>query len=105
LDRKVGRLCYHYSEGGFEVYLRKVVEKLDLPDFLVDEANLIEKYTAEKIIVAIFLECMCSAVVESLIVLDRWISVREKSEVGYVGLHRVFDLDISSTGWALVASR
>ena len=105
LKPTVGKLRDHVYLSGFKEYVRNVVQKLKLPDTLIDEADMIGEYNDQKIISAVCLRGMCAGVVESLIILDRWIAIKEQLRDGYVGLHRIFDATISPRGWAIVAAR
>jgi hypothetical protein len=105
LGTTVGRMRNHHYESGFQHYLDAVISKLELPKSLLDEAGIVDDYDERKLIGPLFLRAMCGAPVESLIMLDRWIAVREKLEHGYAGLHRLYDPKISPRGWALVAAR
>lgn len=105
IDMKVGKLRDHIYQKGFKEYLRAVVEKLKLDERLIEEADMINMYDDQKVITAVCLRGMCSAVVESLILLDRWMAVKEQLRDGYVGLHNIFDSEISPRGWAIVATR
>lgn len=105
LTPMVGKLRDHVYLNGFKEYVRIVVHKLKLPETLIDEVDTIDEYNDQKIISAVCLRGMCSGVVESLIILDRWIAIKEQLMDGHVGLHRIFDATISPRGWALVASR
>lgn len=82
-----------------------MVQKLDLPESLINEANIIDNYSEQMVVSAVCLRGMCAGVVESLILLDRWMAVKEALVGGYVGLHRIFDADVSPRGWAIVAAR
>ena len=90
---------------GFKEYVRTVVQKLNLPETLIEEADMIAEDNDQKVISAVCLRGICAGVVESLIILDRWIAVKEQLTHGYVGLHRIFDGTISPRGWAIVAAR
>ena len=105
VDPVVGRLRHHVYEKGFREYVCTVVERLDLPERFIEEANIIKNYSDQKVVAAVCLSRMCAAVVKSLIVLDRWLFLWENLSNGYVGLHRIFDEGISSQGWAIVAAR
>jgi hypothetical protein len=105
LNPTVGKLPDSFYQKGFEHYLRGVVQRSQLPSILIDEANIIEGYNDNKVMTAVCMRSMCAAVIESLIVLDRWMRVRETLCDGYIGLHRIFDTQISPRGWAIVAAR
>jgi len=105
LNPKIGKKREHFYENGFKEYVRALVRKLQLPTILVDEAHIIQEYSDREVMVGLCLRAMCGAVVESLIVLDRWMAVREDTDIGYIGLHRIFDSQISPRGWALVGTR
>ena len=93
----------------FKGYVWTVVEKLglseELREKLIEEANIIDLYDTGDVLSSIVLRGMCASIIESLILLDRYMAVRESLEGGYVGLHRLFDPEISPRGWAIVASR
>jgi hypothetical protein len=101
----VGRIPRRVYLQGFGHYVRKVVERLQLPSSLIDEADLISNYEDQKVLAAISMRAMCSAVIETLILLDRWLAIRETMEDGYVGLHRIFSAEASPRCWAVVAAR
>jgi hypothetical protein len=90
---------------GFAHYVRKVVEKLQLPSVLIDEAEQIADYDEQKVLAAICIRAMCASVIETLILLDRWLVIQENLKDGYVGLHRIFNRETSPRCWAVVASR
>jgi hypothetical protein len=81
------------------------VQRSQLPSILINEANIIENYDDSKVMTAVCMRSMCAAVIETLIVLDRWMAVRETLCEGYIGLHRIFEAQISPRGWAIVAAR
>ena len=105
LTPSVGKLPDRAYQMGFKEYMCTVVQKLNLPETLIDEAETIGEYNDQKVISAVCLRGICAGVVESLIILDRWIAVKEQLKHGYVGLHRIFDGTISPRGWAIVAAR
>lgn len=105
LNAMIGKFRGHVYDKGFKEYVRIVVDKLQLPPVLIDEADIIQEYSEKDIIAAVCMRGMCTGVAESLIVLDRWMAIREATTTGYIGLHRLFDPQISPRGWALVAKR
>jgi hypothetical protein len=105
LTPTVGRLQDHMYLNGFKEYVRNVVHKLKLPETLIDEADAIGEYSDQKVISAVCLRGMCSGVMESLIILDRWIAIKEQLMDSYVGVYRIFDATVSPRGWAIVAVR
>ena len=105
LNLTVGKLRDHVYRNGFNEYIRNVVQKLNLPETLINEANIIENYSDQMVVSAVCLRGMCAGVVESLILLDRWMAIKEQLMGGYVGLHRIFDANVSPRGWAIVAAR
>ena len=105
LTPTVGKLRDHVYLNGFKDYVRNVVHKLKLQETLIDDVDAIGEYSDQEVISAVCLRGMCAGVVESLIILDRWMAVREQLMDGYVGLHRIFDATISPRGWAIVAAR
>jgi hypothetical protein len=82
-----------------------VVEKLGLSESLIQEADIIDSYDEKDILAWVILRGMCAGVLESLIMLDRYMAVREALTGGYVGLHKLFDREICPRGWAIVAFR
>jgi hypothetical protein len=105
LNPMIRKLPDRFYDHGFEEYVRAIVQKLQLPTVLINEAGIIHEHSDRDITAAVCLRGMCTAVVESLIVLDRWMAVREEMKDGYVGLHRIFHAQISPRGWAVVATR
>ena len=105
LDPVVGKQRDSTYEKGFQHYVRTIVQRLNLPETLIEEANLIEHHDDGKVVAAVCLRGMCAAVVESIIILDRFLAITENLVNGYVGLHRIFDPEISPRGWALIALR
>lgn len=101
----VGKQRDHVYQRPFKDYVRTVVEKLGLSEDLVEEAHIVELYDTRDVLSSIVLRGMCASIVESLILVDRYMAVREAMEGGYVGMHRLFDPEISPRGWAIVASR
>ena len=105
LNPVVGRMPRGAYLKGFAHYVRKVVEKLQLPSVLIDEAERIADYDEQKVLAAICIRAMCASVIETLILLDRWLVIQENLRDGYVGLHRIFNTETSPRCWAIVASR
>jgi len=105
LDPVVGRMPPGVYRKGFGFYVRKVVERLQLPSELIDEAELLNDYNDQRVLAALCMRAMCSAVIETLILLDRWLVIQENLKEGYVGLHRIFDAETSPRCWAIVATR
>src|SRR5215471_10100950 len=81
----VGKLRHHVYLSGLKEYVRKVVHKLKLPETFIDEVDAIGEYSDQNVISAVCLRGMCAGVVESLIILDRWIAIKEQLTDGYVG--------------------
>ena len=104
LDPVVGKFRKNVYQQPFEHYVQAVVQRHRLPEVLITHAD-IKEYDDKNVIAAVCLRAMCAAIVESLIVVDRWMALREQNSYGSVGLHRVFDAQISPRGWAIVASR
>ena len=48
---------------------------------------------------------ICAGVIETMIILDRWLYLHENMTEGYLGVHRLFNPSISPRGWAIVALR
>ena len=92
-------------EEGFKSYVTAVVQKHRLPEHLIEEASVIDEFKVESIYPVVCLRAMCAAITESLVILDRWMFVRENLAEGYVVLHRLFDSSISPRRWAIVAVR
>ena len=92
-------------EAGFEAYVTSVVERNGLSETLIKEVGIIDDYNVESMYPALCLRAMCAAVVESLLVLDRWMFVKENMSDGQVILHKLFDSEISPRRWAIVAVR
>lgn len=92
-------------EAGFEAYVTSVVERNGLSETLIKEVGIIDDYNVESMCPALCLRAMCAAVVESLLVLDRWMFVKENMSDGHVILHKLFDSEISPRRWAIVAIR
>lgn len=105
LNPVVGKMRRGVYLKGFEHYVRKVVEKLQLPSVLIDEADIVSGFTDDKVVAAICMRAMCASIIEALILLDRWLVVRESLQNGYVGLHRIFNAKASPRCWAIVAAR
>jgi hypothetical protein len=105
VDMQVGRCRPHVYESGFKEYVRTIVERCKLPEILIDEADIIKEFNDLKVLRIMCLREMCADVLESLIQLDRWMAVTEKVKNGYVGLHRIFEVETSPRGWAIVAAR
>jgi hypothetical protein len=105
LSPTVGKLPDNLYQKGFDHYVRGVVQRGRLPSVLIDETEIINAYDDHKVMTAVCMRAMCAAVIESLIILDRWMAVREKLIEGYIGLHRIFDPQISPRGWAIVGAR
>jgi hypothetical protein len=105
IDPIVGKLPNSTYRNGFRHYVQTIVKKLQLPEGLVEESSSVEHLSDTDITTAVCLRGMCAAVVESFILLDRWLFLRENMKEGYLGLHGIFDSEISPRGWALIASR
>jgi len=82
-----------------------VVQRHGLPETLIEEVGIIDEYKVESMYPAVCLRAMCAAVVESLLILDRWTFVKENLSDGHVILHKLFDAEISPRRWAVVAVR
>ena len=105
LNPTVGKMRDQHYRKSFTDYLHAVRHKLSLPVDLTAEAEIVGKYNEADMVAAVCMRAMCAAVIESLIVLDRWMYMRENVQVGYIGLHRIFNAKISPRGWAIVAAR
>lgn len=105
LNLVVGKLPPGAYLKGFEYYVSKVVQRLQLPCELMDDAEVIQGHTDNMILAAICMRAMCASVIETLILLDRWMAIREHVQGGYVGLHRIFNPQASPRCWAIVAAR
>lgn len=105
IKRVVGRQPDRLYRRPFNEYVRAVVEKLGLSADLIQEADIIDSYDTRDVLCSIVLRGMCAGTIETLILLDRYMAVRERLEGGYVGLHRLFNPEISPRSWAIVASR
>jgi len=93
-----------YQEG-FKTYVGAILEQNGLSNDLAEEADIIDEYKVEAMYPAVSLRAMCAAVTESLVVLDRWMFVKENLPDGHVIVHRLFDSEISPRRWAVVAVR
>jgi hypothetical protein len=94
----VGKLREHFYRDGFDDYLRKVIKRLELPEYLISEARIAEECTRDQILAAVCMRGMCAAVLETVILLERWIYVTENVTAEYLGLHRIFNPIISPRG-------
>jgi hypothetical protein len=95
----------HVCQRTFKDYVRTVVKKLGLSEDLIHEADIIDSCDTRDVLSSIVTQVMCARVIESLILLDRWMAVQETVDGGYVGMHRIFNPEISPGGLAIVASR
>ena len=93
-----------YAEG-FKAYVTAVVRRNGLAETLIEETGIIDEYKMECMFPAVCLRAMCAAVAETLLVLDRWMYVKENLPQGHVILHGLFDPEISPRQWAIVAVR
>jgi hypothetical protein len=107
LSPRVGKIRCQYYRGTFSNYVDAVRTKLDLEGELLFEPDVTDLYDEKDMIPMVCMRAMCAAVIESLIILDRWMYVRENMQEkdGYIGLHRLFDPQISPRHWAIVATR
>jgi hypothetical protein len=105
LNPIVGKLPPGAYLKGFEHYVSKVVQRLQLSSALVDEAETLNGHNDNTILAAICMRAMCASVIETLILLDRWMAIREHGQAGYVGLHTIFNPQASPRCWAVVAAR
>jgi hypothetical protein len=105
IDSVVGRTPNSVYLKPFVEYVRTVVRKHRLSESLIEEADIIYSYAVEDALASMILRRMCAGVLESLIILDRCMAVREALIGGYVGLHMLFERETSPRGWAIVASR
>ena len=94
-----------YYRKSFQDYVIAVVKKLSLPIDLASEASIVDDYQESSLTAAVCMRAMCAAVIESLILVDRWMYMHENMKEGYIGLHRIFEEQISPRGWAIVAAR
>ena len=105
IDPVVGRTPDHVYRGPFKEYVRVAVKRIGLSERLVQETDVVNSYDTPDVLASIVLRGMCASILESLIVLDRYMAVRETLAGGYVGLRRLFDPEVSPRGWAIVGSR
>jgi hypothetical protein len=105
IEVAVGRMGEPVYRGTFEEYVPAVVKRLGLSENLVQEADIVDSYDTQDILASIVLGGMCASILESLIIVDRYMAVREAPSGGYVGLDGLFNPEVSPRGWAIVASR
>ena len=91
--------------GSFHGYVQAVVKRHNLDIDFSSAADMADKYDEKDMNAIVCMRAMCAGVIESLIIIDRWMYVSENLPGDYVGVHCLFDEKISPRNWAIVAAR